>query len=481
MSQSTRSAGTGQAKRALWLRYALSIHCGAMLGFNAVGCASVGRLQPLAAGAAASPAAQQGAPIVNAASRTPANVARSASLSAAKATGQAHTGLAQADIPQSPSADVMLVAHEEPLDATGAAYNASAGAPLSHAPAGPLATLAACQVSGSCAPVGGNSSCGCGGASCGVCAATGTPGMNVQEYIFDGGDQDPAVLIRRDWSVAGLNPTDTVAHYETYDGKLCVTPTNRVPIYAPRFAAVRKITGAVISDSAVATQRILAPVTPGRFEDTNPPTTVMQPVAALGEERVSLIDAFRDRNLGVPIAQVLPPQRMSDAVVPFEYYDSFGTGLLQAKEIAVIGQFLQNARTWVTPESLQVLIDDQQVSQQLDVKQAQDIHVYDLPPGKCSLRICKAASHMLANSGDTISFTIRFDNAGSQPIRKVVILDSLSPRLEYIEGSQQNSIAPPPKFSTEPNEVGSTVLRWELEPALQPGEGGTIHFRCLVR
>ncbi len=379
----------------------------------------------------------------------------------------------------------MLVSHEEQVVASNAQFDPAVATPNNNPnnknENGPIATLASCQVSGSCAPSGGNSSCGCGASGCYTCIAAGTAGMNVQEYIFDGGDLDPALVVRNDWTVAGLNPTDTIAHYETYDGKLCVTPTNRVPIYAPRFAAVRKITGAVVSDHAVATERILAPVIPGRFDETNLATTVMQPVAPLGEERVSLIDAFRDRNLGIPIAQVLPPQRMSDAILPFEYRKAFGTGLLQDQEIAVIGQFLVNARTWVTPESLQVLIDDQQVSEQLDVKQAQDVHVYELPPGKCTLRICKAASHMVANSGDTISFTIRFDNVGTQPLRKVVILDSLSPRLEYIEGSQQSSTSPAPKFSAEPNEVGSTVLRWELEPALKPGEGGVIHFRCLVR
>jgi uncharacterized repeat protein (TIGR01451 family) len=117
----------------------------------------------------------------------------------------------------------------------------------------------------------------------------------------------------------------------------------------------------------------------------------------------------------------------------------------------------------------------------IDVKQAQDVHVYELPPGKCSLRICKAASHMLANAGDQITFTIRFDNIGLQPIDKVVVLDSLSPRLEYIEESQQSSIAPPPVFSSEPNEIGSTVLKWEFKSSLKPGEGGVLHFRCLVR
>ncbi len=350
----------------------------------------------------------------------------------------------------------------------------------------PGATQASYQVAAGCAT--GNCSPTCGpGCSCSsgreaACALPmGQDIVNVQEYLFDGGDLDPALVVRTDSTIAGLNPTDTVAYYETYDGKLCITPTNRVPIYAPRFGAIRQVTGVVLSEHSLATERILAPISASRFEDRNLVTSMVQPVAPQGEERVSLIDAFRDRNGGVPLAQVIPPQRMSDAIVPFEAIDFFRTGILKHEDIPVLGQFFQNAKAWETPESLEVLVDGQPAAIALDVKQAQDVHVYELPPGKCSLRICKAASHMIANSGDQISFTIRFDNIGTQPVEKVVIVDSLSPRLEYIQESQQSSVAPAPEFTSEPNEVGSTVLKWEFKSSLKPGEGGVLHFRTLVR
>ena len=327
-----------------------------------------------------------------------------------------------------------------------------------------------------------SSGCGCGGQCEAGCAnVQGQNLIDQQEYVFDGGDLDPALVVRKDRSIAGLNPTDTVAYYETYDGKLCITPTNRVPIYAPRFGAVRQVTGVVLSEHALATERILAPVAPSCFEDKNLVSSMVKPVAPQGEDKVSLIDAFRDRNGGVPLAQVIPPHRMSDAIVPFEAVDFFRTGVLKHEDLAVLGQFFQNAKVWETPESLEVLVDGQEAAIARDAKQAQDVHVYELPPGKCSLRICKAASHMIADSGDQITFTIRFDNIGAQPIEKVVIVDSLSPRLEYIEESQQSSVAPTPEFSATPNDVGSTVLRWELKSPIKPGEGGALHFRCLVR
>jgi uncharacterized repeat protein (TIGR01451 family) len=304
------------------------------------------------------------------------------------------------------------------------------------------------------------------------------PHKNAEEYIFDGGDQQPSVVIQKDWSAAGVDPTDTVIYYETLAGTVCVRPSNRVPIYAPRFGSVRQVSGLQLSARAVGTERILVPVTPGGLDELNMAGTVALPVAPHGEEQVRLIDAFQENNRGTPIAQTLPPMRMSEARVPSEYVELFGTGLLTEEEIAVIGRFLQNARTWSTPESLAVIIDGQAAALARDTLAAQDVYVYELPD-KCAMRICKAASHTIANSGDIVSFTIRFDNAGVKPLGNAVIVDSLSPRLEYIEGSQQCSVGA--RFSALPNDVGSMVLQWELESAVEPSQGGVISFDCRVR
>lgn len=316
--------------------------------------------------------------------------------------------------------------------------------------------------------------------SCGVCEvpAAAPRRRNAQEYIFDGGDQQPTVVIQKDWSAAGVDPTDTVIYYETLGGQVCVRPTNRVPIYAPRFGAVRQVTGAVLAARAVGTERMLAPVKPGRFDDTSLAGTVMQPLAPHGEEQVNLIDAFQENAGGTPLAHVLPPMRMSEARVPFEEIDVLGTGRITDEEIAVLGQFLVNARTWFLPESLDIMIDGEPAQLLIDSKRVQDVHVYEMPD-KCAMRICKTASHTIANSGDIVSFTIRFDNAGVKPLGNAVIMDSLSPRLEYIEGSQQSSVDV--RFTALPNEVGSQVLRWEIVEPIDKADGGVISFDCLVR
>ncbi len=332
-----------------------------------------------------------------------------------------------------------------------------------------------CETSG-----GACSSCGsqCAGDAAACCATSEPPRKNSNEYIFDGGDQQPTVVVKKDWTTAGVDPTDTVIYYETLGGQVCVRPSNRVPIYAPRFAAVRQVTGVNLAARAVGTERMLLPIAPVGIDESNLVGNVTVPIAPQGEQQVGMLDAFQENRLGVPIAQVLPPLRVSETLVMFENITFFTTGEMVDDEIPVLGLVLANAREWYTPESVGVLIDGQQAALVVDAKRAQDVHVYEMPD-KCAMRICKAASHTIANSGDIVRFTIRFDNVGPKPLGNAVVMDSLSARLEYIEGSQQCSVGA--QFTADANEVGSQVLRWEIEEAISPSEGGVISFDCRVR
>jgi uncharacterized repeat protein (TIGR01451 family) len=93
--------------------------------------------------------------------------------------------------------------------------------------------------------------------------------------------------------------------------------------------------------------------------------------------------------------------------------------------------------------------------------------------------VIKVASTSAANVGDIIDFTIRYDNMGDQVIGNVTIIDNLTPRLEYVEGSAQASRAA--NFSTKANEAGSLILRWEVIDPLPKGEGGLVRFKCRLR
>ena len=61
----------------------------------------------------------------------------------------------------------------------------------------------------------------------------------------------------------------------------------------------------------------------------------------------------------------------------------------------------------------------------------------------------------------------------------VAVTDSLSGRLEYVEGSAQSDRDA--VFTLAQNEAGSVVLRWEVSGTLQPGQSGRVRFKVRVR
>ena len=114
-----------------------------------------------------------------------------------------------------------------------------------------------------------------------------------------------------------------------------------------------------------------------------------------------------------------------------------------------------------------------------DVYKMQEIVGIEAKGSHPTLRVCKLASKISAKSGDTVDFTIRFDNIGRNRIGNVTIIDNLSPRLEFVDGSAECSVRA--EFKTEANDAGSLVMRWEIVEPLEAREGGLIRFQCRVR
>ena len=112
-------------------------------------------------------------------------------------------------------------------------------------------------------------------------------------------------------------------------------------------------------------------------------------------------------------------------------------------------------------------------------KRPQESFRYEEPEGKPRLRVIKVASTHEALPGDTVDFTIRFDNIGNELIGNVTILDNLTPRLEYVPDSAQCNLQA--DFFTLDNEGESLVLRWEIIDPMEPGQGGIVRFQCRVR
>ncbi len=347
-----------------------------------------------------------------------------------------------------------------------------------------------CGGSGAYKPVfprfSGNNGCqSCGEASClGGCGEVmveqgfAVPrSTDPQEYIFDGGDHDPKVRLRDDLSQVGLDAEDTVIQYETVDGKTNVESGCRVAIYAPRFASVRKRQSTRERDLAMRAQATLRPDGPGIFRDQLPPVNVSKPVKSSNSDNVRVVEAFRDRSRLMPSERVLPMVTVSEAFKPFEDLSLIRNGDFRSTDLAKLSKSAAAARSWTNVDELNVLIDGQEAIDVTGSKKAADVTIYEHKGAR--IRLCKVASDQMANPGDVISFTIRFDNVGEQPLKSLVVTDSLAPRLEYVDQSQQSSVAA--DFSIAPNSVGSSVLRWELENGLKPGDGGLVRFSCKVR
>ncbi len=95
------------------------------------------------------------------------------------------------------------------------------------------------------------------------------------------------------------------------------------------------------------------------------------------------------------------------------------------------------------------------------------------------LRVIKVANKDAARSGELVEFTLRFENIGEELIGNVTILDSLSPRLRYVDGTAQSSV--PTDLVASLNEQGALILRWEITDPLAPKEFGVVRFICKVQ
>jgi uncharacterized repeat protein (TIGR01451 family) len=100
-------------------------------------------------------------------------------------------------------------------------------------------------------------------------------------------------------------------------------------------------------------------------------------------------------------------------------------------------------------------------------------------PADGPLRIIKWPDRFGALVGDLLTFTLKYTNTGGQRITNVVVSDSLTNRFEYVPGTAKTDREA--IFTTQPNDAGSQVLRWEITGTLQPGETGIVTFQVRVR
>lgn len=298
------------------------------------------------------------------------------------------------------------------------------------------------------------------------------------EYICDGGDHNLDANVRKDWTVVGLDQEDTVAHYDTLDGKTEITESNKVCIYAPRFAAVRKVVSPVLHEGHERMMDLAKSDKLNLHEEKLLANTAVQPEQIRADVMIDQAQAFRERNAGIALDATQQLYLARHGFLPFEDLQAIQRGVFEAGEKARLAERTQAAIVWQENQAVQVVIDGKMCVEAAGTSKLQETYMYELE-GKPRLRIVKIADKSDALPGEVVNFTLRFDNVGEQPVGNVTIVDNLTTRLEYVEGSQSCTVKA--DFATEENDGESLVLRWAVADPLKVNEGGIIRFQCRVR
>ncbi|HLJ94420.1 MAG TPA: DUF11 domain-containing protein [Gemmataceae bacterium] len=249
------------------------------------------------------------------------------------------------------------------------------------------------------------------------------------ECLHDGGDSGAPAGLDQEGHLHGLDPSDTVAEYTDNHGQKHLAISNRVCLCVPRFA---------ILAVPLAPAGTVSSLAPARAE-----TVLAQELLRVKQAEIELRQAEklvtlrgRERASGMESTIGALPllQSQGQAVVMGVLHEEVVIGTLEKKVC---------------------------------------------PPPERPLVLCKTADKQGVQVGEVVTFTLQFTNSGGQPITGVVVSDSLTGRLEYVPGSAQTDR--PAIFTTQDNEAGSRILRWEIGGRLLPGESGVVRFQARVR
>jgi len=302
-------------------------------------------------------------------------------------------------------------------------------------------------------------------------------GLDPQEFLCDGGDQSPRAVYTVEDRIAGVDLEDTVVKYENGAGDIHVVPSNRVCIYAPRFAAVRRVSGAVTDELATGPVAYLRADGTSDILADQPSSAVMGPIGPQRQELARGPDAVRLRELGVPIDRVQGPMLAQEILAAMVNLSLLKDGVLRDADKPWIAKGADAALVWSVGLAPEVMASELRAVVLSRDQAAEGLTTYELPNGR--LRVIKVADRPTAAVGDIVTFVLRIDNLGDGPVAKVELTDNLTTRLEYVAESQ--SCSKGAIFSTTDNDGGSLRLTWKFTDDFKVGEGAIIRFRCRVR
>ncbi|MGL4550019.1 MAG: hypothetical protein ACRC33_02430 [Gemmataceae bacterium] len=314
-----------------------------------------------------------------------------------------------------------------------------------------------------------------------------------EECLHDGGDRG----LKAGFDVLGrltnVDPEDTVAEWTDSQGRRHVVCSNRVCVCVPRYLALRKLIPVAGADG------MLGPIASvqskrGVEVDGRMPVrdarAVKPPLGVMGTQKPA-----EDRN-ATPLGmftqlKVLKVEQLD--LGPVEFVGRKEVVTLRKDEHLVLlkGTKLVADLSGVKgPAAMDSSLGTSVVARVKGGPQVVEgvLTLRDLTACCCEpaplppdrpLALIKCADKACAQVGDVVTFSLKYTNVGGRPLTDVAVTDSLSGRLEYVEGSTQTDREA--VFTATENEAGSSLLRWEVGGTLQPGESGRIKFKVRVR
>ncbi len=298
------------------------------------------------------------------------------------------------------------------------------------------------------------------------------------EYLCDGGDFGFPAGVRADWTINGLDPEDAIAHYDTLDGRVIVTQSNRVCLYAPRFAAVRRVVNLMAHEQPVFVKQFEDDQSLAKAAEWQPVATSLQrhtPVINLAKRPPSL---YRGRQQPGELVRLQATMDTYLSLAPYANLHIIRTGVIDNAEKPRLAKSIESAVTLTSNQAAQVLFGVKAAHAEVGLQQPGVVYQTDGPDSP-KLRLIKLASCGHALPGEIVEFTLRFDNVGDQVIGNVTIVDNLTTRFEYVPDTAKSSVDA--DFSTTPNDAESSILRWEIREPVKPNEGGVLRFKVRVR
>lgn len=301
------------------------------------------------------------------------------------------------------------------------------------------------------------------------------------EYVFDGGDRGAPVHYGAGDRL-GLESEDTIAEFADHTGRQRMKPSNRVAVYAPRFGSVRTVSGLEtdirIDRAAGARDAVgVGNLKTGQRGETNVRATGL--VGLEGRHRVDGMETALPPSQAARLESPVLSRKVDQG---FEDRKYSGAGQLGKLDTPILSQQLQNAVVWTRDLFPQITVNTTGAGEiTANFRLQQTVGVEDQRRTTGDLRIIKLADRSVAQAGDTVVFTIQFENVGDFDVYDVRIVDNLTPRLEYIEGTASIDENNPGEVTVTPNGEGSHILTFTLDNPLKGHTGGVITFEARVR